>query len=83
MDAAAGGPKVNFRRRHQRTRLQHWAAAHDLVAASVPPGAGSKWTAAAREFTGVEDPRPYIDLVRADEFPLSIFYSSLTTKLAA
>jgi hypothetical protein len=66
-----------------RTKLQHWAAAHDLVAASVPPAAGSKWTAATRDFTDVEDPRPYIDLVRDDEFPLSIFYSSLKAKLAA
>ncbi len=66
-----------------RTKLQHWAAAHDLVAASVPPAAGSKWTASARDLTDVEDPRPYIDLVRDDEFPLSIFYSSLRAKLAA
>jgi Family of unknown function (DUF6421) len=66
-----------------RTKLQHWTAAHDLVAASVPPATGSKWTQSAREFTDVEDPRPYIDLVRDDEFPLSIFYSSLKAKLAA
>ena len=36
-----------------------------------------------RDFADVEDPRPYIDLVRDDEFPLSIFYSSLKAKLAA
>ncbi len=66
-----------------RTKLQHWAAAHDLVAASVPPASGSKWAASVRDFTDVEDPRPYIDLVRDDEFPLSIFYSSLKAKLAA
>ena len=67
----------------RRTKLQHWAAAHDLVAASVPAAAGSEWSASARDFTDVEDPRPYIDLVRDDEFPLSIFYSSLKAKLAA
>jgi hypothetical protein len=72
-----------YRRGIDRTKLQHWAAAHDLVADSVPPAAGSNWTAAMREFTDVEDPRPYVDLVRDDEFPLSIFYSSLKTKLAA
>ena len=72
-----------YRHGIDRTKLQHWAAAHDLVAASVPPAAGSKWTASARDFTDVEDPRPYIDLVRDDEFPLSIFYSSLRAKLAA
>lgn len=66
-----------------RTKLQHWAAAHDLVAASVAPAAGSRWTEEVRDFSDVEDPRPYIDLVRDDEFPLSIFYSSLKAKLAA
>ncbi|MGO9892539.1 MAG: DUF6421 family protein [Solirubrobacteraceae bacterium] len=66
-----------------RTKLQHWAAAHDLVAASVPPASGSKWVAGVRDFDDVEDPRPYVDLVRDDEFPLSIFYSSLKAKLAA
>lgn len=39
--------------------------------------------ATVREFQDGEDPRPYIDLVLEDEFPLSLFYSSLSTKLAA
>jgi hypothetical protein len=72
-----------YRQGIDRTKLQHWAAAHDLVAASVQPATGSKWSAKTRDFTDVEDPRPYIDLVRDDEFPLSIFYSSLKAKLAA
>jgi Family of unknown function (DUF6421)/Domain of unknown function (DUF4350) len=66
-----------------RSKLQHWAAAHDLVAANVPCAIGSQWAAPVRTFTDVEDPRPYVDLVRDDEFPLSIFYSSLKAKLAA
>jgi hypothetical protein len=66
-----------------RSKLQHWAAAHDLVAANVPPAVGSKWVASAREFSDSEDPRSYVDLVLEDEFPLSIFYSALKTKLAA
>jgi hypothetical protein len=65
-----------------RTKLQHWTAAHDLIAAVVPPATGSAWVAGVRDFTEVEDPRPYCDLVLADEFPLSIFYSTLRTKLA-
>jgi hypothetical protein len=64
-----------------RTKLQHWAAAHDLIAAVVAPATGSKWVAGTRDFTEVEDPRPYCDLVLADEFPLSIFYSALKQKL--
>jgi hypothetical protein len=66
-----------------RTKLQHWVAAHDLVAANVPPATGSRWAAAVRDFTELEDPRPYVDLVLEDEFPLSIFYSSLKAKLVS
>jgi hypothetical protein len=65
-----------------RTKLQHWAAAHDLISASVPPAAGSDWAAAARDLAELADPRPYVDLVLDDEFPLSIFYSALKAKLA-
>jgi hypothetical protein len=66
-----------------RSKLAQWAAAHDLVAASVPPASGSRWAASVRTFAEVEDPRPYVDEVLDDEFPLSIFYSTLKTKLAA
>ena len=64
-----------------RTKLQHWAAAHDLVARFVPPASGSKWVAGGRSFAEVEDPRPYCDEVLPDEFPLSIFYSALARAL--
>ena len=64
-----------------RTKLQHWAAAHDLVARFVPPASGSKWVAGLRNFAEVEDPRPYCDEVLPDEFPLSIFYSALARAL--
>ncbi len=66
-----------------RTKLQHWAAAHDLVSESVPPAVGSKWAAGVRDLPELADPRPYVDLVLDDEFPLSIFYTSLKAKLAA
>ena len=52
-----------------RTKLQHWAAAHDLVAASVPPASGSQWVAGVRDFDEVEDPRPYVDLVLRRRVP--------------
>ncbi len=65
-----------------RTKLQHWSAAHDLVARFVPPAAGSKWVAGVREFQEVADPRPYCDEVLPDEFPLSIFYTALQGALA-
>ncbi|HZU60625.1 MAG TPA: DUF6421 family protein, partial [Solirubrobacteraceae bacterium] len=65
-----------------RTKLQHWGAAHDLISQSVPPASGSRWVAGVRDFAEVPDPRPYVDLVLEDEFPLSIFYSTLKAKLA-
>jgi hypothetical protein len=70
-----------YRQGIDRTKLGHWAAAHDLVAANVAPAAGSRWIAPERDFADVEDPRPYIDLVLEDEFPLSIFYAALKAKL--
>jgi hypothetical protein len=66
-----------------RTKLQHWSAAHDLVAEFVPPAAGSRWVAGVRGFAETADPRPYVDEVLPDEFPLSLFYVSLRAKLAA
>jgi hypothetical protein len=66
-----------------RSKLRHWAAAHDLVAASVAPATGSRWAAGVRELDDATDPRSYVDRVLEDEFPLSIFYSSLKAKLAA
>ena len=66
-----------------RSKLAHWKAGHDLVAASVTPADGSRWAANARALAETDDPRGYLDLVLADEFPLSIFYSTLKTKLGA
>jgi hypothetical protein len=64
-----------------RTKLQHWAAAHDLVARYVPPATGSRWVAGTRDFEEIPDPRPYCDAVLPDEFPLSIFYTALQSAL--
>ena len=65
-----------------RTKVGHWGAAHDLVASYVAPASGSRWAQAVRAFPDADDPRPFIDEVLPDEFPLSIFYSSLRTKMA-
>jgi hypothetical protein len=62
-----------------RSKLAHWTAAHALVSRYVPAAGGSRWSAGG--FAEVEDPRPYVDLVLDDEFPLSIFYSALRAKL--
>jgi hypothetical protein len=70
-----------YREGIDRSKLAQWSAAHDLVARYVPAAAGSKWSKDARAYTDVEDPRPYIDDVAPDEFPLSMFYTSLKAKL--
>jgi hypothetical protein len=65
-----------------RSKLAHWRAAYELVAERVPPASASQWASGRAGFEERDDPRPYIDRVAEDEFPLSIFYSSLRDKLA-
>jgi hypothetical protein len=71
-----------YREGIDRSKLAQWGAAHDLVARYVPATSGSTWAAAVRTYPDVEDPRSYIDDVNPDEFPLSMFYTSLKQKLA-
>lgn len=61
-----------------RSKLAHWLAAHDLVAAYVAPHPASKW--AARDLP--EEQKAMVDAVLPDEFPLSMFYEALRRKLA-
>jgi hypothetical protein len=70
-----------YREGIDRSKLAQWGAAHDLVSRYVPAAAGSPWSGAVRAYKDVEDPRPYIDDVAPDEFPLSMFYTSLKAKL--
>jgi hypothetical protein len=64
-----------------RSKLGQWIAAHDLVATYVPPTEQSVWAADRRELPEVEEPKQLVDLVRDDEFPLSLFYTQLAPKL--
>jgi Family of unknown function (DUF6421) len=66
-----------------RSRLSQWIAAHDLVGEYVPPAESSVWAAERRELPEVEEPKQLVDLVRDDEFPLSLFYTQLQQKLAS
>jgi hypothetical protein len=77
-----GEVETLYREGIDRSKLAQWGAAHDLVSRYVPATAGSAWSAAERTYVDVEDPRPYIDDVQPDEFPLSMFYTSLKEKLA-
>jgi hypothetical protein len=64
-----------------RSKLGQWIAAHDLVSKYVPPAETSAWARARRDLPEVEEPKQLVDLVRDDEFPLSLFYSQLAPKL--
>jgi hypothetical protein len=64
-----------------RSKLSQWIAAHDLVAEYVPPVESSVWARERRELPEVEEPKQLVDLVRDDEFPLSLFYTQLKPKL--
>ena len=66
-----------------RSKLGQWIAAHDLVATYVPPAESSVWAADRRDLPDVEEPKELVDLVRDDEFPLSLFYTQLAPKLQA
>jgi hypothetical protein len=64
------------------SKVTYWMAAHDLVARYVTPNVGSRWRADARVYSDESEPRPWIDRVLDDEFPLSMFYESLRKKVA-
>ena len=64
-----------------RSKVAHWIAAHELVSTYVPATGASKWTAGQRVLADESDPKAWLELVSDDEFPLSIFYTSLHAKL--
>jgi hypothetical protein len=65
-----------------RSKVNHWIAAHELVATYVPPTTASRW-AGGRALADESEPGAWIDLAQPDEFPLSMFYLQLQGKLAA
>jgi hypothetical protein len=64
-----------------RSKLGQWIAAHDLVSEYVLPAENSVWARERRDLPEVEEPKQLVDLVRDDEFPLSLFYTQLQPKL--
>ena len=47
----------------------------------MPPAESSVWARERRDLPEVEEPKQLVDLVRDDEFPLSLFYTQLQPKL--
>jgi hypothetical protein len=64
-----------------RSKVNHWIAAHELVATYVPPSRTSAWSTRAFDGLSESEPKAWIDRVEADEFPLSMFYLQLQGKL--
>jgi hypothetical protein len=64
-----------------RSKVAHWIAAHELVSTYVPATGASKWTEGHRPLEDESDPKAWLELVADDEFPLSIFYTSLAQKM--
>jgi Family of unknown function (DUF6421)/Domain of unknown function (DUF4350) len=64
-----------------RSKVAQWIAAHDLVSEYVPATEGSRWAQRSRDLPEVEEPKQLVDLVKDDEFPLSLFYVQLLPKL--
>ncbi len=65
-----------------RSKVGHWMAAHEFVAAYVAPHPASTWAKGA-EALPLDGPRKGLnDLVLPDEFPLNVFYEALRKKLA-
>jgi hypothetical protein len=63
------------------SKVRYWIAAHDLVSRYVKPNLASQWTPERREGRDEEDHKSWVDLVHPDEFPLSMFYQSLSQNL--
>jgi hypothetical protein len=64
-----------------RSKLSQWIAAHDMMSEYVTPAETSVWAKAQRDLPEVEEPKQLVDLVKDDEFPLSLFYVQLKPKL--
>ncbi|MFJ2029122.1 DUF6421 family protein [Streptosporangium sp. NPDC087985] len=64
-----------------RSKLAHWLAAHQLVAAYVAPHPASVWARGVDALPVEGFPKAVVDAVLPDEFPLSMFYEALRRKL--
>lgn len=64
-----------------RSKLAHWLAAHQLVAAYVEPHPASVWNRGVDALPVEGFPKAVVDAVLPDEFPLSMFYEALRRKL--
>ena len=66
------------------TRVRYWLAAWDLVAQHVQPTLQSQFAAERRwiDAPSEDDGKSWVDRVAPDEFPLNLFFRSLSAKVA-
>ncbi len=64
-----------------RPKVAHWIAAYELVARYLTPNPASTWAKGRDALPLDGPPKGLCDVVHPDEFPLSMFYESLTKKL--
>jgi hypothetical protein len=62
-----------------RPKIVHWLAAHDLISEVLAPHPASRFAAGDLPLEGT--PSEITDQVMDDEFPLSMFYEALFTKI--
>jgi len=68
-----------YREGIDRSRLGHWVAAYEFVSSLVPPHPQSTWAQGPQALPG--DLKEAVDAVLPDEFPLNVFYESLSKAL--
>lgn len=64
-----------------RPKTAHWLAAYDLVRSTLTPHPASRWARGLPDEVLAGAPKGFTDAVLDDEFPLSMFYEALGTKL--
>jgi hypothetical protein len=62
-------------------KVAYWMRAHEFVSRHVAPSVASVWAGGAPGLVTEPEPKRWIDAVQDDEFPLSVFYTSLQQKL--
>jgi hypothetical protein len=64
-----------------RSKVSQWLATYEFVSDLVEPHPASTWAKGQSHLPLQGEPRELVDLVLADEFPLNVFYESLSRKL--
>ncbi|NBU31648.1 MAG: hypothetical protein EBS36_00535 [Actinobacteria bacterium] len=64
-----------------RSKLSQWLATYEFVKALVEPHPASNWAKGSDQLPLDGEPKELINLILEDEFPLNVFYDTLSRKL--